>query len=142
MNGRNKQQKKLDKKMERIWQSFRDAGREKQAELTDHTFSFHIDDIGAGWEYVHFILDDESFGFRISYIGPGVSDFVGTMTSLKEKESKDLTWYDEPGEYTWLVSRLDDIVYVEPPSGENRFFLKYEYFRNQILDGYKKAFTA
>ena len=82
-----------------IWQVFRKAGREKQAELTDHTFSFHIDDIGTGWEYVHLVFDGEGFGFRISYIGPGISDFAEAMSSLKEKESKIFTWYDEPGEY-------------------------------------------
>ena len=139
MNSRNKQQKILDKKMARIWQSFRDVGNEKQAELTDHTFSFHIDDIGTGWEYVHFVLDTEGYGFRISYIGPGVSDFVESMTSLKKNESKEFTWYDEPGEYTWIVSRQGEIVYVEAPNGINGFFLKYEYFRNQIMEGYKKS---
>ena len=128
--------------MQRIWQSFRDVGIEKQCKLTDHTFSFFIDDIGTGWEYVHFVLDNHKFGFRISYIGPGISDFVESMTSLRNGESKDFTWYDEPGEYTWLVSRLDDNVYVEAPSVRNSFFLKYEYFRNQIQEGYKKAFTA
>ena len=96
MRKSNRQQMILANKMARIWQSFRDVGKEKQAELTDHTFSFHIDDVGAGWEYVHFILDDDGFGFRISYIGPGVSDFVNSMTSLKKKESKEFTWYDEP----------------------------------------------
>ena len=142
MTSSNKHQKMLDRKVQRIWQSFRDVGQEKQTELTGHTFSFHIDDIGAGWEYVHFVLDNEEFGFRISYIGPGVSDFVESMTSLQKTESKDFTWYDEPGEYTWLVSRRDDIVYIETPSGKNNFFLKYEYFRNQILDGYKKGVTG
>lgn len=48
--------------LQRIWQPFRDAGKEKQAELTDHTFSFPIDETGTGREYVHFVLDDEGFG--------------------------------------------------------------------------------
>ena len=139
MSRNNKQQKILDKKMQRIWQSFRDVGQEKQSSLTSHTFSFYIDDIGTGWEYVHFVLDDNGFGFRISYIGPGVSEFVESMTSLKKKESKDFTWYDEPGEYTWFVSRLDDYVYIEAPSQKYCFFLKYEYFKNKILEGYKKS---
>ena len=139
MTRSNKHQKMLDRKVQRIWQSFRDVGQEKQTELTAHTFSFHIDDIGAGWEYVHFVLDNEEFGFRISYIGPGVSDFVESMTSLQKTESKDFTWYDEPGEYTWIVSRLNDIVYVEPPYGTDGFYLKYDYFKDQILEGYNKS---
>ena len=138
MTRTNRQQKMMARKLQRAWQPFRDAGQEKQTELTDHTFSFHIDEIGAGWEYVHFILDDDGFGFRISYIGPGVTDFVKSMTTLK-KESKEFTWYDEPDEYTWFVSRLKDIVYVEPPISVNGFYLKYLYFRNQILEGYKNS---
>ena len=40
-NEQQKQQIMLEGKMAGIWKSFRAAGREKQAELTDHTFSFH-----------------------------------------------------------------------------------------------------
>ncbi len=139
MTRSNKHQKMLDRIVQRIWQSYRDAGQEKQTELTDHTFSFHIDDIGAGWEYVHFVLDEEGFAFRISYIGPSVTDFVKSMTTLKKNESKEFTWYDEPDEYTWLVSRLKDIVYVEPPVSVNGFYLKYDYFKDQIMEGYNKS---
>ncbi len=139
MTRTNKHQKMLDRKVQRAWQPYREADKEKLTELTDHTFSFHIDEIGAGWEYVHFILDDEGFGFRISYIGPGVTDFVKSMTTMKKIESKEFTWYDEPDEYTWFVSRLKDIVYVEPPIAVNGFYLKYDYFRDQILAGYKNS---
>ena len=62
MTRTNKQLKMLAGTLHRIWQPFRDADKEKQAELTDHTFSFHIDEIGEGREYVHFIPDDEGFG--------------------------------------------------------------------------------
>ena len=139
MTRSNKYQKMLDRKVQRAWQPFREAGKEKQTELTGHTFSFHIDEIGAGWEYVHFILDDEGFGFRISYIGPSVTDFVKSMTTMKKIESKEFTWYDEPDEYTWFVSRLKDIVYVEPPIAVNGFYLKYDYFRDQILEGFNNS---
>ena len=123
--------------MARVWQSFHSVGKEKQSALTDHTFSFFLDDTGAGWEYVHFVLDDESYSFRISYIGPDVSDFVNTSTSLDKKESVQFTWYDEPGEYTWLFSRRDDLIYVEAPYVENGFFLRYDYFRTEILKGWR-----
>ena len=139
MNSEKRQQKELDRRMTRVWQSFRDVGQEKQSILTDHTFSFHIDDIGAGWEYVHFILDDESFGFRISYIGPGVSDFVSSVTSLDKNKSILFTWYDEPGEYTWIISRRDDLVYIEAPFRKNGFFLKYDHFCDQIRKGWKSG---
>ena len=82
MTRSNKHQKMLDRKVQRIWQSFRDVGQDRQTELTGHTFSFHIDDIGAGWEYVHFILDDDGCGFRISYIGPSVTEFVKSVTTM------------------------------------------------------------
>ena len=55
MNKEKRKQIVRDKKLSRIWQSYNDVGIEKQLELTNHSFSFHIDDIGAGWEYVHFI---------------------------------------------------------------------------------------
>lgn len=139
MNSEKRQQKELDRRMTRIWQSFKDVGQERQTLLTDHVFSFHIDDIGAGWEYVHFTLDDESHGCRISYIGPGVSDFVDALTSLDKNQSIIFTWYDEPGEYTWTISRRNDFVYVEAPYAEEGFFLKYDYLRNQIREGCKRA---
>ena len=139
MNKEKRKQIELDKKLSRIWQSYKDVKKEKQLELTNHSFSFRIDNIGAGWEYVHFVLDDQSHDFRISYIGPGVTAFVESVTSLKDKESKEFTWYDEPGEYTWLVSRHDKIVYIEAPWMEKGFFLNYEYFKNQIQDGYKNS---
>ena len=50
MNKDKRKQIVLDKKLSRIWQSYNDVKKEKQLELTNHSFSFHIDDIGAGWE--------------------------------------------------------------------------------------------
>ena len=138
-NEQQKQQIMLEGKMAGIWKSFRAAGREKQAELADHTFSFHIDDTGTGWEYVHFVPDNKKYGFRISDIGPGVSAFVEAMTSLQKKESKLFTRDDGPGEYTRAVSRLKDVVYVEYPTGNGGFFLKYDYFRDRILAGYQNS---
>ena len=137
MTRNNKQQKMLDRKVQRIWQSFKDVGQEKQTELIGHIFSFHIDDIGTGWEYVHFVLDDDGFGFRISYIGPGVSDFVRYSTHLEKNETGTFTWYDEPGEYNWLLSRRDDVIYIEAPFRKNGFFLRYDYFKDQVNEGWK-----
>ena len=139
MNRENRKQKELEKRMSRIWQSYNAAGEEKQAGLTAHSFSFQLDDAGAGWEYVHYELDGERFGFRISYIGPDVSSFVETVTSLGKKESAGFTWYDEPGEYTWVFSRRGDVIYVEPPFREKGFFLSYDHFRAQVLEGTGKA---
>ena len=135
MNKENRKQKELEKRMSRIWQSYQAAGKEKQAALTAHSFSFHLDDVGAGWEYVHFELDGEFFGFRISYIGPDVSSFVEAAASLGKKQSLGFTWYDEPGEYTWIFSRREDVIYIEAPSPEKGFFLNYDHFRTQILEG-------
>ena len=111
--------------------------KEKQLELTNHSFSFRIDNIGAGWEYVHFVLDDQSHDFRISYIGPGVSDFVRYSTHLEKNETGTFTWYDEPGEYNWLLSRRDDVIYIEAPFCKNGFFLRYDYFKHQVIEGWK-----
>ena len=137
MNKEKRMQKDRDKKLSRIWQSYNDMKKEKQLEVTDHVFSFQIDDIGAGWEYVHFVLDDQLHSFRISYIGPGVSDFVRYSTHLEKNETGTFTWYDEPGEYNWLLSRRDDVIYIEAPFCKNGFFLRYDYFKHQVIEGWK-----
>ena len=137
MNKEKRKQIVLDKKLSRVWQSYKDMKKDKQLELTNHSFSFHIDDIGAGWEYVHFKMDDQQHGFRISYIGPGVSDFVRYSTHLEKNETGTFSWYDEPGEYNWLLSRRDDMIYIEAPFCKNGFFLRYDYFKHQVIEGWK-----
>ena len=137
MNKEKRKQIVLDKKLSRIWQSYNDVKKENQLELTDHVFSFHIDDIGAGWEYVHFVLDKQPHSFRISYIGPGVSDFVRFSTRLEKNETGTFTWYDEPGEYNWLLSRRDDVIYIEAPFCKDGFFLRYDYFKDRVNEGWK-----
>ena len=42
------------------WAYYRECTPKKRKKLSDHEFAFRIDDTGAGWEYVHFELDEET----------------------------------------------------------------------------------
>ena len=121
------------------WRAFRESSKKTRKKLLDHTFSFCIDDIGAGWEYVHFELDGNTVSsFRISYIGPDVRAFVSSVTSLKEKDFLEIVFMDEPGEHPMLLSRRNDNIYVELPGKVEGFFLKYAMFVSQIVEEYEK----
>ena len=70
------------------WQYFRDCKPQKRKKLLKKDFAFRIDDIGAGWEYIHFELGGETVSsFRVSYIGSGVRSFAEESASMKEKEN-------------------------------------------------------
>lgn len=122
------------------WAMFIEADSEKRSDLIDHSFEFFIDDIGSGWEYVRIILDKEiERNYRVSYIGPTVKDFVRMVFTLDPLSLKQFTWSDEPSyiEYPWLISRHNDVVYIEAPKIEEGFFLNYEYFKDQIRKGFE-----
>lgn len=109
--------------------------------LLDHSFALCIDDIGAGWEYVHFELDGKTVSsFRISYIGPDVQMFVNDVSRLKEKDFLEFVFMDEPGEHPVLVSIRMDNVYIELPGMEDGVFLKYAGFVEQITEELEKNY--
>ena len=109
----------------------------------DHCFEFIIDDVGSGWEYVHVILDKEiERKYRVNYIGPAVTGFVRTVMTMEPNQLKEFTWLDEPSyiEYPWLLSRQDDVIYIEAPDIEDGFFLSYEFFKTQIRKGFEDMY--
>ncbi|MCR4747163.1 MAG: hypothetical protein K5836_01685 [Clostridiales bacterium] len=117
------------------WEYFRECSKGKRKRLLDHDFKFCLDDIGAGWEYVHFELDGKNVSsFRISYIGPGVREFVECATSLKEKENNSFTFCDEPGEHVVFMSRRRENIYIELPYMDKGFFLKYDKFISAVSE--------
>ena len=127
-------------KIEKKWSEFDRADEPGRKQLTDHVFEFIIDDIGSGWEYVHIVLDkDIERNCRISYIGPTVKSFVRTVMTLEPAQTEEFVWSDEPSyiEYPWILSRRDDVIYVEAPDIEEGFFLDYDYFRKQIRKGFE-----
>ena len=133
-----KREAEIESRLKSKWKALRRRGEEERRQLLDRRFAFVVDDIGAGWEYIHFELDGKTFAsYRISYIGPGVSDFVDKVTSLGEEEICEITFYDEPGEYTLLFVRKQDIIYIEIPENRNGFFMKYDVFADRIRKGYK-----
>ena len=103
----------------RKWEQYNSSDFRGRLALMRHEFEMHIDDVGVGWEYVHITLDHEtSKSYRISYIGPDVRQFVSMVFSLGLNETAQFTWCNEPGEYTWLLSRQDPAFYVEAPGIE------------------------
>ena len=126
----------IDKK----WTEFLNNDPETKKQLTDHTFEFIIDDVGSGWEYVRIILDrDFERSYRVSYIGPTVTGFVRTVMSLGPTQLEQFTWLDEPSyiEYRWLLSRQNDVVYIEAPDIDDGFFINYDYLKAQIRKGFE-----
>ena len=122
------------KRLKSIWRSFEtsDLPKDLKARPEKHAFEFSVDE-GVGWEYVSYVINGKETGFcRVSYIGPDVSRFVERVENLADGKTEHFTWYDEPGEYHWLLSRKGDYIYVEAPGIEQGFFLIYDYFLNQL----------
>ena len=123
-----------------IWAAFYNTDSETRKRMMDHSFEFIIDDIGSGWEYVRVVLNGKiERNYRVSYIGPTVKDFVRMAMTLGPDELRQFSWSDEPSyiEYPWLLSRQNDVVYVEAPKFEKGFFLNYDYLKNQIRSGFE-----
>ena len=137
----------IDKKVKRYlikkWNQYLRADQSAKNRFTNHKIDFIIDDVGFGWEYVRVILDEkQENNYRISYIGPTVKDFVICVMRLASNESEQFTWYDEPSyiEYTWLLSRQADILYVEAPGFSKGFFIKYADFIDSVRKGYEAMY--
>ncbi len=129
--------------IDRIWAAYEDADTETKKQLTGHVFDFIIDDIGSGWEYVRVVLDGNiERSYRVSYIGPTVTDFVRMAMTLGSNETERFSWSDEPSyiEYPWLLSRQNDIVYVEAPKIDHGFFLRYDDLKEQIRNGFEHMY--
>lgn len=125
------------------WRIFREGSSKKRRKLLDHSFAFCIDDIGSGWEYIHFELDGKSTStYRVSYIGPDVHAFVRTVTELKDRDLLEFAFLDEPGQYDLLFSRRQDNVYIELEGLDGGFFLKYEYFLEKIMEGFHNCYRS
>ena len=124
------------------WQYFRECSPQKRRRMLKKSFAFCIDDIGAGWEYIHFELSGETVSsFRVSYIGPGVRAFAETVENLKEKENTEFVFMDEPGEHIVFLSRRNDKIYVELPGMEEGFFQRYAVFRDKITEEFRKYYS-
>lgn len=124
------------------WNSFRKSGKAQRKRMLDHSFRFCIDDIGTGWEYIHFELDGKTVdSFRVSYIGATVRDFVSCVTEMKERDFKEIVFMSEPGEYSLLFSRRKELVYIRLPHMEDGFFLRYDVFVESITEEYRKYYS-
>ena len=136
-SGRNQQKKRKKHALFRAAEKWNELKRfseeERKQILNQRTLTFHVDDIGAGWEYIHFELDHQTLlSLRVSYIGPGVDAFLYELNSMKEEDSREIIFCDEPGEYILTISRKKDVFYIELPTMKKGIFQEYPVFLSQV----------
>ena len=136
-NSRNQQKKRKIRALSRAVEKWNELKRlpdeERKQILNQRTLTFHLDDIGAGWEYIHFELDHQTVAsLRISYIGPGVDSFICELGNMKEEDSREIIFCDEPGEYVLTFARKKDVFYIELPAMNKGIFQEYPVFLSQV----------
>ena len=120
------------------WKCFRECSRNRRKKLLNHTFAFHIEYDGCMEDAFRFELDGEEVALvGLGYAGPRADEFVSIVTKLKEKDFQEVGYLYEPGEASLLFSRRNDHIYIELPHMEEGFFLRYDYFCEKIMEGYK-----
>ena len=134
---RNQQKKRklyaLSRAAEKWNELKRCSEEERKQALNRQVLSFHIDALGAGWEYIHFELDGNTVAsFRVSYIGPGVDAFADELAGLKEEDCGEIVFCDEPGEYFLFFARKKDVFYIEFPFRKKGIFQEYSVFLGQV----------
>ena len=140
MNTETKHEEQILQEIDRKWTEFNSADEKTRKRLMDHSFEFIIDDVGSGWEYVRIILDQNiERSYRVSYIGPTVTGFVRTVMTLDPTQTEEFIWSDEPSyiKYPWILSRRKDVIYVKAPKIEEGFFIRYDYLKTQIRNGFE-----
>ena len=136
-SGRNQQKKRKKHALSRAAEKWNELKRfsedERKQILNQRTLTFHVDDIGAGWEYIHFELDHQTLlSLRVSYIGPSVDAFLYELNSMKEEDSREIIFCDEPGEYILTFARKKDVFYIELPAMKKGIFQEYPVFLSQV----------
>ncbi len=125
------------------WKYFRECSRRKRQKLLDHTFAFYVEYDGGAEDAFRFELDgEEADVIGLGYAGPRKDDFVRIVTHLKERDLQVAGYLYEPGEADLLFSRRKEHVYVELPHMEDGFFLRYDFFVEKILEGYRRPAAA
>lgn len=118
------------------WAYFRECSSKKRKRLLDHSFAFYVEYDCGREDAFRFELDGEEADLiGLGYAGPRKDDFVRIVTSLKERELREVGYLYEPGEANLLFSRRNDNIYIELPHMKDGFFLRYAYFAEMILEG-------
>ena len=115
------------------WEYYRECSRKKRKKLRDHSFAFYVEYDGGVEDAFRFELDGEEVALvGLGYAGPRSDEFVRIVTNLKEKDLQEVGYLYEPGEANILFSRRGDNIYIEMPHGGEGFFLRYDYFVEQV----------
>ncbi|MCR5793885.1 MAG: leucine-rich repeat domain-containing protein [Solobacterium sp.] len=113
-----------------IWQYIDRLDREGRVRELTHVFRISGAIDGVGWAHIDIDVDDESAGFRISYIGNSPADFRRFVRDIDNCERAGFGWSAEPGGFPWSIQRRGSILYVSAPEILKGFFLP----REQMLD--------
>ena len=124
------------------WEYFRECSRRKRKKLLDHSFAYYVEYDCGMEDAFRFELDGETAALTgLGYAGPRKDEFVRIVTSLKERDIREVGYLYEPGEANILFSRRKEHIYIELPHMQEGFFLRYDYFVEKILEGYHRPLS-
>lgn len=120
------------------WKQFRESGSGKRKKMLEHTFAFYVKYNMGEEDAFHFHLDGVEVVVGLGYAGPRMDGFVRIVTSMKERDLLEVGYLYEPGASDLLFSRRKENIYIELPYMEDGFFLRYSYFIERIMEGYRR----
>ena len=126
-------EKEIKELVAKRWKFYKKCNAEKKQKLVDHTFKLVIDDVGSGWEYIHWELDGANVNeCRISDVGTTVHGLFYTLQEMGPQDVQEIVFCHEPGESSCIFARRNDIICIELPGMDKAIYLQFEYFMNQI----------
>lgn len=111
--------------------SFANMSPQEREHTLDHSIAFSPEGGLYGWQDVRVAIDGQPIWCHISTaIGPGYDEFADAVANMQAIDELEFGWAQEPGSYRWCISRVCDVVFVEPPSSRTGFvpnvFLRWD----------------
>ena len=119
----------------------------EREQALDHSLVISPHGEYCGWQDVHIFIDGSSIQCHISTaIGPNYQDFADAVAKMGPVEQLEFGWAQEPGSYRWCISRVCDVVFVDPPLSRTGFipnvFMRWDAFLKAVnLDGHVEALS-
>ena len=114
------------------WEAYDDMTDQQKQRALKHRFAFDPGRVGAGWEYPEIRLDGEEYVCRVSYIGPGICDFMDLVRDLKVGDDVCFTWTSETSYAHWSFSRRGSVIYVVFPHMTEGIYMDYSAFDRAV----------